>query len=92
MTSSNLEFPLHHSLNGVASAKNGTVNEYLIEQYVRFPEALDAVTLETVRTHVEKFRKEIVIEEFYRQFYKEYDKLEGKISSSVTAFVSSLFD
>ena len=92
MTSSNLEFPLHPPLNGVASAKNGTTNEYLIEQYVRFPEALDGATIESIRARLETYRKDLAIEQFYRQFYQEYDKLEGKISSSVSTFVSSLFD
>ncbi len=92
MTSSNLEFPLHTSLNGVSSIINGKVNDYAIEQYVRYPESLDGVTNKAVEDAIENRKKEKVIERFYRSFYAEYDKLEGKISSNVTAFVSSLFD
>ncbi len=92
MTSSNLEFPLHTSLNGVSSIINGNVNEYAIEQYVRYPELLDGVTSKAVANAVENSKKEKVIERFYRSFYAEYDKLEGKISSNVSAFVTTLFD
>ena len=92
MTSSNFEFPLNPSLNGVSSAINGKVNENLIEQFVRFPESLDGATLAVVKSSLEKYRKEMAIERFYRQFYAEYDKLEARISSNVTAFVSSLFE
>ena len=92
MTSSNLNFPLYPSLNGVSSAINGKVSEHLIEQFVRFPESLDNGTLDVIRASLEKYKKEMAIERFYRQFYVEYDKLEEKISSNVTAFVSSLFE
>ena len=68
------------------------VSEQYIEQYVRCPELLDSATQAIIADRVEKFKKEKAIERFYRQFYVEYDKLEGKISSSVAAFVSSLFD
>ena len=92
MTSSNLEYPLQPSLNGVSSALNGKVNENLIEQFVRFPETLDGATLAVIKASLEKYKKDMAIERFYRQFYAEYDKLEARISSNVTAFVSSLFD
>lgn len=92
MTSSNLEFPLKPSLNGVSSVLNGSVNEQLIERFVRFPDTLDNMTQEVVGACVEKHKKEMAIARFYRQFYKEYDKLEGKVSANVTAFVSSLFE
>ncbi len=92
MASSNLEFPLKPSINGVSEVMQATVTEQLIEQYVRYPELLDGATQSLVGDRVEKFKKEMVIERFYRQFYAEYDKLEDKISTNVTAFVSSLFD
>ena len=92
MTSSNLEFPLQPSLNGISTVVNGSVNEAMIERYVRFPETLDGATIDIIKARLEKFNKDLAIERFYRQFYKEYDKLEGKITTNVASFVSALFD
>ena len=92
MTSSNLEFPLNPSLNGVSAVISRKVDEALIERFVRFPETLDGTTLEAVGASVETYKKEQAIEKFYRQFYEEFDKLEDKVSSNVARFVSSLFE
>ncbi len=79
-------------MNGVSSVLNGSVNEQLIERFVRFPDTLDGMTRDVVGASVDKQKKEMAIARFYRQFYQEYDKLEGKVSANVTAFVSSLFE
>lgn len=92
MSRSNLELPFGKSLNAIAGVVNGGVSEVQIEQYVRFPETLDSLTLEAVGKSLKKLKKEMAIERFYRQYYQEYDKLNGATSAKVSAFVSSLFE
>jgi hypothetical protein len=67
------------------------IAEHIIEAHVRHPEALDAVTAQSVATHLKGCRACRAIADYLRTFYAELDGVEDSVSPQVEKWIAAHF-
>ncbi len=92
MIYSNIASYIKDTLNKVTQPEGVDINEYVIEQYVRFRDTLDRSTQLAVSDYINRYAGAAAIERFYSQVYEEYDQLGTQLAPRVKAFVATLFD
>ena len=91
MANFNLASIIGEFVQNVTRQNGIVVNEYLIEQYVRFRDKMDTATQVVVKEYINKYASAAAIASYYTQFYEELDKADAQPPTHVRAFVAFVF-
>ena len=92
MAYSNIASYIKDLLFNVTQQNGVVINEYVIEQYVRFRDTMDKATQVLVKEYIKQYASLSAVERFYTQFYEEYDRTEQALPTNVQSFTAALFD